>query len=193
MRRGLSLLATSAAVIGLIGLLAGVSLAAKEAKPIKWENLIPTNADGMQMSSPRGVVQHGQFPMTGGPVALGDRTAWRKEQPAETGRALQAGSSGVVTEFNGERVTLEGFIVPLRFEGTKIKEFILVPYVGACIHVPPPPANQVVFVETEEPIEFSGLFEPVSVTGTLSTLTMSTELAEVGYHIAADKVDKYDE
>ena len=56
----------------------------------------------------------------------------------------------VVAELNGKRVRIGGYVVPLDFEATTIKEFLLVPFVGACIHVPPPPANQIVYVKADK-------------------------------------------
>jgi len=88
-------------------------------------------------------------------------------------------SAGVRTEWNQKTVRLPGFIVPIDYSGSGVTAFILVPFVGACVHVPPPPANQLVFVTTEEPYESSGLFEAVSVTGTFGTSLLYTQLAEV--------------
>jgi hypothetical protein len=73
-----------------------------------------------------------------------------------------------------------------------VTAFILVPYVGACIHVPPPPANQLVFVTSEEPYESQGLFEAVWVTGLFSTGTTDTALAEIGYAMAAQEIESYE-
>ena len=95
----------------------------------------------------------------------------------------------VVTEFSGKRVRIGGYVVPLDFEATTIKEFLLVPFVGACIHVPPPPANQIVYVKSEKGIQLAGQFDPVWVTGTLKTETAFTGLADAGYSIDADSVD----
>jgi hypothetical protein len=95
----------------------------------------------------------------------------------------------VVAEFNGKRVRIGGYVVPLDFEATTVKEFLLVPFVGACIHVPPPPANQIVYVKSEKGFQVAGQFEPVWVTGTLKTETAFTGLADAGYSIDADSVD----
>ncbi|WP_428517255.1 DUF3299 domain-containing protein [Roseovarius sp.] len=62
--------------------------------------------------------------------------------------ARQPPSTGIRTDWTGKTVQPWGFIVPLDHEGTGVTAFILVPYVGACVHVPPPPANQLVFVTT---------------------------------------------
>jgi hypothetical protein len=94
----------------------------------------------------------------------------------------------VVTEFNGKRVRIGGYVVPLDFEATTVKEFLLVPFVGACIHVPPPPANQIVYVKSEKGFQVAGQFDAVWVTGTLKTETAFTGLADAGYSIDADSV-----
>ncbi|CAN0590062.1 unnamed protein product, partial [Ectocarpus sp. 12 AP-2014] len=65
------------------------------------------------------------------------------------------------------------------------------PYVGACIHVPPPPPNQLVLVTTDRPYENDGLFEPVVVTGMFGTAHTSTQLAEIGYALSADRIEPY--
>ena len=72
----------------------------------------------------------------------------------------------LVTDWVGDRVRLPGYVVPLDFEGTRVTGFLLVPYMGACIHVPPPPPNQIVYVRTKEPIEIDEIFEAVYATGT---------------------------
>jgi uncharacterized protein len=70
-----------------------------------------------------------------------------------------------------------------------VKEFLLVPFVGACIHVPPPPPNQIVYVKAEKGFEVSGSFDPVYVTGTLKVASQYTGLAETGYTLDAEKVE----
>jgi len=95
----------------------------------------------------------------------------------------------VVTALDGKRVRIGGYVVSLDFDATRVKEFLLVPFVGACIHVPPPPANQIVYVKAAEGFEVSGMFEPVWVTGTLKVTTAFTGLAEAGYSLEADKVE----
>ena len=57
---------------------------------------------------------------------------------------------------DGKRVHIGGYVVPLDFEATTVKEFLLVPFVGACIHVPPPPANQIVYVKVEQGLRRAG-------------------------------------
>lgn len=108
-----------------------------------------------------------------------------------TGASLQPPSQGVRTDWNGEVVRLPGFIVPIDFSGQGVTAFILVPFVGACVHVPPPPANQLVFVTTETPYENSGLFEAVNVIGTFDTASVSTQLADIAYALSADRIEPF--
>lgn len=95
----------------------------------------------------------------------------------------------VVEALNGKRVSIGGYIVPLYFDAMIVKEFLLVPYVGACVHVPPPPVNQLVYVKTDKGLEIDGLFDPVTVVGTMKTETAFTGLADAGYSIDAESVE----
>ena len=95
----------------------------------------------------------------------------------------------VVPELDGQSVSIGGYVVPLDFEATTVKEFLLVPFVGACIHVPPPPANQIIYVKTDKGFEVGGAFDPVTVTGTIKTTVAFTGLADAGYTITADSVE----
>lgn len=99
------------------------------------------------------------------------------------------------TKFNialeGRYIRMPGFIIPMEFEGMAVTEFILVPYEGACIHVPPPPPNQLVYVRSTVPWETSGLWDVVWVTGVMSARTRDTELAVTGYALEADLIETY--
>ena len=95
-------------------------------------------------------------------------------------------------KLDGETVKIPGFIVPLDHIGFGVTEFMLVPFVGACIHVPPPPPNQLVYVTTEEPWDAMTLWEPVWVTGKIIVKAQTNIWAETGYQISADEIDFYD-
>jgi hypothetical protein len=95
----------------------------------------------------------------------------------------------VIPGLNGKRVRIGGYVVPLDFESTSVKEFLLVPFVGACIHVPPPPANQIVYVKSAKGFEIGGTFDPVTVTGVIKTETAFTGLADAGYSLDAESVE----
>ena len=93
---------------------------------------------------------------------------------------------------NGAYVRLPGYIIPLELDDKGVTEFVLVPYVGACIHTPPPPPNQLVFVNAEKPWPSDQLWDPVWVTGRMKTQMMSTEVAETGYVLTAEKMDPFE-
>ena len=94
-------------------------------------------------------------------------------------------------KLNGAYVRIPGFIIPIDLTASGVTRFILVPYVGACIHTPPPPANQLILVSTKNPWPSSKLWDPVWVTGRLSTQLQNTDLAETGYALAAEQIDAY--
>lgn len=98
----------------------------------------------------------------------------------------------VVEELDGKRVKLPAYITPLDFNAeSTIKEFLLVPYFGACVHVPPPPANQVVHAESDEPITFTSMYDPVWAVGVIRAETVKSELAESGYRLDVESVIPY--
>jgi uncharacterized protein len=160
------------AIAAALGVSGGAAFAASDLIELQWEQLIPQDGSGQDARRPivpRGVVPHG------GVTPL----------PDDFG--------GLVHDYNGERVRLPGYVLPLDFEGTRIEEFLLVPYVGACIHVPPPPPNQIVYVTIEQGIEVDGMFEAVWVTGTFDTASISNELADIGYRMEAESVEPYEQ
>lgn len=119
----------------------------------------------------------------------------------ETGpAAIQEGSAQVNRRLNGLTVKLPGFVVPIRFtrlpgdgDAGFVSEFLLVPYFGACIHMPPPPPNQIVHVQMAPPIKMQNMYEPVWVTGKLSASSVSSELADAAYSIAGARIENYEE
>lgn len=116
------------------------------------------------------------------PLAEGKFMQMKRRQPGD------GSPPAVVQELDGKRVRIGGYIVPLDFEATNVKEFLLVPFVGACIHVPPPPANQIVYVKIDKGFDVGGTFDAITVTGTLKTTTAFTGLADAGYTLEAETV-----
>ncbi|MFO1321492.1 MAG: DUF3299 domain-containing protein [Burkholderiales bacterium] len=112
----------------------------------------------------------------------------RKGQGAVLNRALE-----------GQLVRVPGYLLPLELKGRKVTEFLLVPWVGACIHTPPPPPNQIVHVKPDVPYEMSGMFEPIWVMGRLSLGAAKKSLymvdgssdIDIGYTISATRVEPY--
>ena len=110
-------------------------------------------------------------------------------------------ASEVNPELNGKEIRMPGYLLPLEYEDERVIEFLLVPYVGACIHTPPPPPNQIVKVSSEGGFVSSDLFTPVWVEGTMKTEALEADLTfvdgsadiSVGYTMEADFIELYDE
>ncbi|GEM78920.1 DUF3299 domain-containing protein [Vibrio superstes] len=94
----------------------------------------------------------------------------------------------VRSELNNTVVKIPGFVIPIEGTSMAVKEFLLVPFYGACIHVPPPPQNQLIHVVMEDFAEIKGMWEVVYVTGTLTTQAFEHDLANVGYRIDGNKI-----
>ena len=120
---------------------------------------------------------------------------------AEITEKRRQAAEAVVPALDGANVRIAGYVLPIEFEGDKVTEFLLVPFVGACIHVPPPPAKQIVHVRYEEGFTTRGLFAPVWVHGALATRLSRENLhlvdgaadVSVGYRLVAKSVESYRE
>ncbi len=93
----------------------------------------------------------------------------------------------------GQVVRLPGFVVPLEDSKEGLKEFLLVPYFGACIHSPPPPANQIVHVLPKTPAKGLRSMDTVWIVGTVSTLRTDSYMGASSYRIEATSVLPYEE
>ena len=92
---------------------------------------------------------------------------------------------------DGAQVKIPGYIVPLeQTKAGEITEFLLVPYFGACIHTPPPPANQILHVHPSKSAKFRAM-DAVWVTGTLKTTRSQSGMGVAGYRMDAQSVTAY--
>lgn len=100
-------------------------------------------------------------------------------------------SAPVVQALDGKMVKIPGFVVPLEGDGQTVSRFFLVPYFGACIHVPPPPSNQIVHVRYEPGTQVKNLYDAIWVTGKLTVETTTHELGAAGYSLEAYRIEPY--
>lgn len=106
---------------------------------------------------------------------------------------LRASDVPVIEALDGQRVQLPGYLVPLGFQDSgAFQRFLVVPYFGACIHVPPPPPNQIVFVTLPSAMDLDDPYGAHWVTGVLSTSTSTTELADAAYTMQGELVEPFD-
>jgi hypothetical protein len=108
--------------------------------------------------------------------------------------------TAIVEDLHGRLVRMPGYLLPLEIIGAKVTEFLLVPYIGACIHVPPPPPNQIVYVKNiKKAYRHKGLNDPIWVTGKISVKSMTRDLylvdgsanVSIGYALEARLVEPY--
>lgn len=97
----------------------------------------------------------------------------------------------VVAALDNQKVKVPGFIIPIEYSDEDVTEFLLVPFVGACIHVPPPPENQMVYVKLKTPMSTANLWDPVWVKGVIKTERASTEYTDTGYTMDLATTEKY--
>lgn len=143
---------------------------------LKWDELVPKNWDPTQRYRNLSL------------EALRDNDP-RAIQMLDEMRAVWD-NAPVNVALDGTAARLSGFVVPLDNTQDGIREFLLVPYFGACIHTPPPPANQILHVVTPKGAKFRAM-DTVWVTGKLQTLRNDSMMGVSGYHVNATSVTKY--
>ena len=150
---------------------------AKDVRQLSWDDLLPSQPE----------------PVLPQQLSRGDKSWDMEEESFEDVFATPAYPMGVVEELDGERVKIPGFLVPLEIigEGT-VKEFLLVPSFGACVHYPAPPPNQIVYVTMQKPIQIGSMWDPVWVSGEIRTESQQTDLASAGYSMSGELVEEYE-
>ncbi len=96
-------------------------------------------------------------------------------------------------KMHGQRVKIPGYIVPLDWENSaELKEILLVPYFGACIHLPPPPANQIIYIKLQNPLKGYQSMDTIWVYGTILVEKNDADsMGTSGYRMQVDKVERY--
>ena len=167
--------ALSRAVLALL-LLVATPLWAAEPKELTWSEMIPADAppEAPDMTPLHDLSQMGD--METAPAA-------RQDLP----------NAPVVPALDGQLIRLPGYIVPLEVsEDGRTTDFLLVPYFGACIHGPPPPSNQIVHVTSKEGVKLEELDQPYWIVGAMQVKASTSELADAGYQMDAQKIVVYE-
>lgn len=145
------------------------------AEMVSWRDLLPDGELEMLLA-----LEEGRAP----PTLMSQFQSRRDEQ---------IGTFNVVEELDGLIVRMPGYLLPLDYaERGQAREFLFLPYHGACIHYPPPPPNQIVYLRSAEPIRFNALWEPVWVEGRMEIQRVSTDLADAAYAMAVRSVRPYE-
>ena len=96
-----------------------------------------------------------------------------------------------VKGLHGKRVRVPGFVVPLLDNITVLKEFLLVPDPQACIHVPPPPPNLIVYVKLRKAISYRNAFNPAWVSGIIYILDTQSQFGTASWRMDGIKIAPY--
>lgn len=103
-------------------------------------------------------------------------------------------STKVIDAVDGLGIKIPGFIVPVKISAEQVvTEFFLVPYFGACIHAPPPPPNQIIFVRYPKGFKLNSLQDVYWVSGIIKTKIVAGELATAAYSMSMDEYELYSE
>ncbi|MFN7180757.1 DUF3299 domain-containing protein [Hyphomonas sp.] len=153
-------------------------LAARGVKRIGWEDLMP-EGENERLAQ---MYQAQMAMLFSSPVAEGGA--------GDVG--IQIGTFNTVKELNGKKIMIPGYTVPFEFgPDAQIKEFLLVPQFGQCLHNPPPPPNQTIFVMADKAIKMKDLAQAVWIEGTIYTQIQESELADAAYTIKLDRITEY--
>ncbi|MEQ6202432.1 DUF3299 domain-containing protein [Sulfitobacter sp. HNIBRBA2951] len=143
---------------------------ARAAREIQWQDLIPP---GVPYSK---IIGEGEID------AIAD--TWLPE--------FDENATKLNKKLDGAYIKMPGYMLPIDLTTKGVTSFLMVPYAGACVHTPPPPANQLVYVETKKPWPSDRLWDAVWVTGQLRHELQSTTLADIGYSMTADLIETYE-
>ncbi|WP_376697465.1 DUF3299 domain-containing protein [Wenzhouxiangella sp. EGI_FJ10305] len=154
--------------VAILGLLLTASGAANETREIEWMDLMPEE-EKMAWDEASENVDHSGY------ASAEEFQSWE-----------------TVGELDGQKLRIPGFVVPVETDGEgRLETFFLVPYFGACIHVPPPPANQIIYGRLDEPIEMVNIWDAFYMEGTLKIEEVSNETADSAYTMAVDSLKPY--
>ena len=105
----------------------------------------------------------------------------------------QLGTFNVVEELDGARVRIPGYVLPFEYSASgDVTEFLLAPYFGACIHTPPPPPNQIVYVTAAAPVPLGNQWEAIWAIGVLRAKTNINDLGDAAYTLEIEAWEPYE-
>ena len=158
---------------------AGAAPAAGAPRTIGWEQLMPKGWDPFKDLKAESLQVLDDADPRAAQLLKRMREAWD--------------SAPVNKDLVGQSVRLPGYLVPLEDRPEGVKEFLLVPYFGACVHSPPPPANQIVHVLLDKPAKGFRTMDTVWISGTLAADRMDSYMGVAGYRMKAQSVTRYSE
>ena len=174
---GVAILAGSFAIfrVNAAGPVAPVTGVIKETR---WDDLVPKEWDPLK-----------RFRNAADPSMMNDSNPRVLEMMREMREAWDNAPTNA--KMDGVAVKLPGYVVPLEEVKGELTEFLLVPYFGACIHTPPPPANQIVHVVASKPLKGLRMMDAIWASGTLRTQRENSVMGMSGYHLEGAVLERY--
>ena len=158
---------------------------------VDWADLIPPEVLEILLNPPSYIAEIEDGSAEDQITSQMKNTLAEEEEDAYR-RALA--STDVNPAMDGQKIRIPGFVVPLEFdEEQTISQFFLVPYFGACLHMPPPPPNQIILVDAPEGVQMSALYEPFWLEGEVSTVVTENDMAKSAYAMQLHKLSPYSE
>ena len=153
-------------------------LAAEGLVEIEWDDLMPAGEEDII------IAQYQDYMMQ-----LTGMVDGFIEEGGEGDEMVQFGTFNTVEQLDGKTIKIPGYVVPFDFQVGEVRQFLLVPYFGACIHAPPPPPNQTIYVAGEEPLILDYLGDAMWIEGVIRAARFDSDLAGAAYTI--EMTDSY--
>ncbi len=172
-----------------------------EIHPVKtaWTDLLP-DADLHALENPPASINEiedgSEFDRPASPLKAKtfDSTNQPDSTTAEGRYALALSSKNIRPEYNGRAIRIPGFIVPLDYDDHQtITSFFIVPFFGACLHLPPPPPNQIIYATFPKGLQLDALYDPFWIEGVMSTTLIENDVATAAYSMAVLSYELYSE
>lgn len=168
-----------------------VSADAQSYEDIDWTELMPAEDLSALLNRPAFLDD-----IAGGSAQDALDSFQQRQLEDEQAQQYQAAlsSTRVIQEFDGKAIRIPGFIVPLeQNEDKEVARFFIVPYFGACLHMPPPPPNQILYVESEQGITLENLYDPYWFEGIVSIEQKVDAMGTSAYSLSLDNYALYEE
>ncbi|KCZ84207.1 putative lipoprotein [Hyphomonas adhaerens MHS-3] len=165
-----------------------------EAIPLKWEDLMPEGAEEELARQEAEFFRMLEQRYAASATSLAEAQTFDEIQEGSAFDYMpQLGTFDVVDDLDGQLIRIPGYVVPFDFnESRRQGEFLFVPYMGACIHTPPPPPNQIIFVRADPAIRLGDIWSPYWLEGTLTTEVTHSEPGDAAYAVSLSKLESYE-
>jgi hypothetical protein len=187
---GKQIFASSCFIIALLFASSSAYSDEQQYEEIEWTALMPAD-ELVALLNPPGYIDE---IVEGSRLDTLDMLHSGANEDPRTAPYLQAlGSTNVIEEFDNKHIRIPGFIVPLETdEQQNITEFFIVPYFGACIHLPPPPPNQMLHVKTDQEVRLNDMQDAFWFEGKVIIETTNNRLGRAAYRLELNNIFAYE-